>query len=203
LDDYANIADAFIALYEVTFNEQYLLHAKNLVDLAIAHYYDETNGMFFYTADDDEQLIARKLEILDGVTPASNSAMARNLRKLGLLFDNRHYDDIAATMLGNIFSQIEKYPSAYANWLTLLTEEVFGTFEIAVTGDGAEEMRREMEKNYIPNKIMLGGKQGTLPLLEDKNGDTTRIFICRDRSCGLPANSIADALKQTNQPAIN
>ncbi|HZY38994.1 MAG TPA: thioredoxin domain-containing protein, partial [Mucilaginibacter sp.] len=31
LDDYANVADAFIALYEVTFNEDWLSHARKLV----------------------------------------------------------------------------------------------------------------------------------------------------------------------------
>ena len=60
LDDYANLADAFIALYEITFNEEWLSQARKLADIAIGHYYDRENGIFFYTADDDEQLIARK-----------------------------------------------------------------------------------------------------------------------------------------------
>src|SRR5207302_1698544 len=72
LDDYANIIDAFVALYEVTFDEQWLNHAKKLTEQAIVHYYDEEGGIFFFTAGDDDQLIARKSEIMDGVTPASN-----------------------------------------------------------------------------------------------------------------------------------
>ncbi|WP_317169523.1 hypothetical protein [Mucilaginibacter humi] len=47
LDDYANVADAFIALYEVTFDEQWLEYAVELTDNAIAHYYDKASGMFF------------------------------------------------------------------------------------------------------------------------------------------------------------
>jgi uncharacterized protein YyaL (SSP411 family) len=69
LDDYANIIEAFIALYEVTFDEQWLQQAKKLADVAIAHYHNAETGIFYYTADDDEQLIARKSEIMDGVTP--------------------------------------------------------------------------------------------------------------------------------------
>ncbi len=198
LDDYANIADAFIALYEVTFNEEWLSHAKKLVDIAIEHYYDAENGVFFYTADDDEQLIARKSEIMDSVTPASNSVMARNLRKLGLLFDNDNYHQISAQLLQNIVPQVERYPSAYSNWVMLLLEEVFGTYEIAITGDNYESLRREFEKNYVPNKIILGGKKGILPLLQDKFGTDTQIFICKDKTCGLPARSVNDALKQIN-----
>jgi uncharacterized protein YyaL (SSP411 family) len=196
LDDYANIIDAFITLYEVTFDEQWLEHAVGFTDNAIAHYYDKTSGMFFFTADDDEQLIARKSEIMDGVIPASNSVMARNLKALGLLFDNEHYLKISAQQLRNIITHLAKYGSAYSNWSMLLLDEVFGTNEVAIVGTDAETFRLEIEKNYVPNKIILGGKKGSLPLLRDKFSNQTQVFICKDKTCGLPANNIPDALKQ-------
>jgi len=196
LDDYANIGDAFIALYEVTFNEQWLVQAIQLVDTAIDHFYDAENGIFFYTADDDEQLIARKSEILDGVIPSSNSVMARNLKKLGLLFNNESYLAISAQLLRNIVPHIARYSSSYSNWTMLLMEEVFGSYEIAITGQNCEDMRRDLEKNYIPNKIILGGKKGSLPLLQDKFGAVSQIFICKDKTCGLPAINVTEALKQ-------
>jgi uncharacterized protein YyaL (SSP411 family) len=196
LDDYANIIDAFIGLYEVTFAEEWLHTAKRLTDLSIAHYYDETKGIFFYTADDDEQLIARKSEIMDSVIPSSNSVMANNLKKLGLLFDDARYEDISAQLLRNVVSQIAKYGSSYSNWATLLMNEIFGTYEIAITGEHAMQKRTELEKNYIPNKIILGGKKGSLPLLQDKFAATTRIFICKNKTCGLPFENIEEALKQ-------
>jgi uncharacterized protein YyaL (SSP411 family) len=196
LDDYANIIDGLIALYEVTFNEYWVQQAKALADTAMAHYYDEAHGIFFYTADDDEQLIARKSEIMDGVTPASNSAMARNLKKLGLLFDNENYAAVSAQLLRNIMPQLAKYGTAYSNWTMLLLDEVYGIYEVAVTGSEAETVRKELENNYIPNKIILGGTKGSLPLLQDKFGKSTQIFVCIDKTCGLPANNTADALKQ-------
>jgi uncharacterized protein YyaL (SSP411 family) len=196
LDDYANVVDGLIALYEVTFDEQWLEHAVELTDNAIAHYYDKTSGIFFFTADDDEQLIARKTEVMDNVTPASNSVMARNLKKLGLLFDNERYIEISAQQLRNIMPHMAKYGSAYSNWCMLLLDEVFGTNEVAIVGDDAEDLRLAMEKNYVPNKIILGGKKGSLPLLRDKFSNSTQVFICKDKTCGLPADNIPDALKQ-------
>lgn len=203
LDDYANIIDGLIALYEVTFNEHWLQQAKSLTDTAIAHYYDEAKGIFFFTADDDEQLIARKSEIMDGVIPASNSVMARVLKKLGLLFDNESYIEVSAQLLRNVMPQLAKYGSAYSNWVMLLLDEVFGINEIAITGAGAETFRKEMENNYIPNKIMLGGNTGSLPLLQDKFGASTQIFICKDKTCGLPAHNPADALKEVEARFYN
>jgi uncharacterized protein YyaL (SSP411 family) len=202
LDDYANIIDAFIALYEVTFDEQWLNHAVKLADNAIAHYYDEASGIFFFTADDNEQLIARKSEVMDNVIPASNSVMARNLKKLGLLFDKNEYLQISAQQLRNIMPHIAKYGSAYSNWGMLLLDEVFGTYEVAIVGADAATFRIEMEKNYIPNKIILGGTKGSLPLLRDKFSDKTQLFICKDKTCGLPAANIAEALKQIDAATI-
>jgi uncharacterized protein YyaL (SSP411 family) len=198
LDDYANIIDGLIALYEVTFDEQWLQQATQLADNAIAHYYDEAGGVFYFTADDEEQLIARKSEIMDGVIPSSNSVMARNLKKLGLLFDNEQYNQISAQQLRNIMPHLAKYGSAYSNWAMLLLDEVFGVNEVAITGSDAMAFRIAMEKNYIPNKIILGGNKGSLPLLRDKFGSVTQIFVCKDKTCGLPADNIADALKQIN-----
>ena len=196
LDDYANIAEAFIALYEVTFNEQWLLHAKVLTDTAIEHFADENGGVFYYTGANEEALIARKSELLDGVIPSSNSVMARNLKKLGLLFDDAHYEQLALQLLNNVMPKISRYPSSYSNWIMLLQEEIFGIYEVAITGADFEDYRQEMEKKYLPNKIMLGGKQGSLPLLEQKFGPVTQVFVCKDKTCGLPALTIAEALKQ-------
>ncbi len=199
LDDYANVVDGLIALYEVTFDEPWLHHAVQLADNAIAHYYDAANGLFFYTADDDEQLIARKSEIMDGVTPASNSAMARNLKKLGLLFDKEKYNEISAQLLRNVMPFMAKYASAYSNWSMLLLDEIVGVNEVAVTGEGFENYRIDIEKNYIPNKIMLGGKKGSLPLLQNRFGNTAQIFVCKDKTCGLPVANTTDAIKQIEQ----
>ena len=196
LDDYANIIDAFIALYEVTFDEEWLEKAKDLTEQAIKHYYDKQTGIFYFTAKDDEQLIARKSEIMDSVIPASNSVMANNLKKLGLLFDREEYTETSAQLLRNVVGQIAKYGSSYSNWCSLLLNEIFGINEVAVVGDRAEALRVEIEKNYIPNKIILGGKKGSLPLLQDKFAATTRIFICKDKTCGLPSENTEEALKQ-------
>ena len=202
LDDYANITEAFIALYEVTFDEKWLDKAQQLTDDAIVHYYDDGQGLFYYTGDEDEQLIARKSEIMDGVIPASNSIMAHNLKKLGLYFGEDEYVEIAGQLLSNVFPHMAKYGSAYSNWASLLLNEVFGIYEVAITGRESGDFRIEMEKNYIPNKIILSGEKGNLPLLQDRFGDNTQVFICKDKTCSLPVYNVTDALKQINHNII-
>jgi uncharacterized protein YyaL (SSP411 family) len=196
LDDYALLIEAFTSLYEVTFDESWIHQAKALTEYTLAHFYDSTTGMFFYTPDNGEQLIARKFEVMDNVMPASNSVMARNFKKLGLLFDNSEYEAIAAQLMRNVKKLMARYGSAYSNWAMLLLDDVMGTYEIAITGEDAELKRKEIEKKYIPNKIILGGTKGSLPLLHDKFSAQTHIFVCVDKTCQLPVTEAAEAFKQ-------
>ncbi len=199
LDDYASVIEGLIGLYEVTFDEKWLNEAATLTENALSNFLDKATGMFYYTSAGDEKLIARKYEITDNVIPSSNSIMAHNLYKLGHLFDNQRYIDISSRMLSNVFPKIRKYGSGHSNWASLLLNIVYGVNEIAITGPQFENRRKEMEQHFIPNKIILGGITGTLPLLAGKWDKETRVFVCKNKTCLVPVNTIAEALKQINQ----
>jgi uncharacterized protein YyaL (SSP411 family) len=198
LDDYALTIDAFIALYEATFDEQWLKQAKAWTDYVIQHFHDDKSGMFFYTSNDHEELIARKMEISDNVIPSSNSVMAKNLYVLGQLFYNENYINMSAQMFHNVKADMINHPSYYANWASLacwLNEE---PFEIAIVGDNFEKVRTEFDQQYLPNVLFLGGiKEGTLPLLANKLviGKTT-IYVCRNKTCKLPVTTVGSAIEQ-------
>ena len=196
LDDYAFVIDGLIGLYEVTFDEKWLNHAKSFLDYSVKNFYDLESGLFFYTSTLGEQLIARKQEIMDNVIPASNSVMAHNLYKMGHFYDEQSYLDTAMQMLRNVKPFIKSYASGYSNWASLLLNEVSGIYEIAITGYEADLRRMELEQHYIPNKIILGGTFGSLPLLADKWAEQTRIFVCVNRTCQLPVHKTEDAIKQ-------
>ena len=78
--------EAFISLYEITFDEKWIYSAKKFADYAIAHFKDNESNFFFYTSDIDEPLIARKIDFSDNVTPSSNSSLAMGLLKLIKIF---------------------------------------------------------------------------------------------------------------------
>lgn len=196
LDDYSFVIDGLIALYEATFDERWLTEARRLCEYVMKNFFDAGTGLFFYTSQTDKELIARKHEIMDSVIPASNSSMAMNLFKLGHLFQDELYLSQSAEMLRTVFPSIKTYGSAYSNWGILLMNVVFGVYEIAITGPESERLRAELENNFIPNKILLGGSSGTLPLLQDKFVGETKIFVCKNRTCRLPVTTVSEALGQ-------
>lgn len=198
LDDYALTIEAFIALYEATFDEQWLNHAKRWTEYVIQHFHDEQGGMFFYTSDEHEGLIARKMELSDNVIPASNSVIAKNLYVLGQLFYNEDYLKMAAQMFSNVKADMLQNSSYYANWAALACWLAEEPFEIAIAGKDFEKVRREFDERYLPNAVFLGGKnEGILPLIKNKlvEGQTT-IYVCRNKTCKLPVKSVEEALKQ-------
>jgi len=194
LDDYAFFIEALIALYEADFDETWLEEAKSLTDYVIANFTDIDSPMFFYTSAESEDLIARKHEVMDNVIPASNSAMAQNLQQLGLLFDIEAYSEKASAMLAAVQPKIKSYGSAYSNWAIQLLNEIYGINEIAITGLENDVIKLELSGHYIPNKITMGGTKSNLPLLKGKQSKETKIYVCRNKVCQLPVNTVEEAL---------
>ena len=199
LDDYALTIQAFIALYELTFDESWLINSRRLADYAIEHFLNDENRMFFYTSDIDPPLVARKMELSDEVIPSSNSIMARNLFRLGELYYNEEYLDLSKQMLANILPSVERsqQPSFYSNWLQLHVDQVNPPYEVAITGNDALAKSHEMMKTYRPNAIFLGSMQDSdMPLLKYKYVDgQTMIYVCQNKTCKLPVQDVASANK--------
>ncbi len=200
LEDYAFTIDAFLALYEATFDESYLLEAEKLMTYSLCHFYDKESGFFFFTSEKDVPLIARKMETSDNVIPASNSAMAKSLYLLGHYFDKEEYTSRAKQMLHNVKHLMLNYGAGYSNWAMLLQNFVDPFYEIAIVGKDAEKLRVELDAHFIPNKLLIGSSTASkLPLLENKFMEgRTLVYVCKNKSCQLPVSTVAEALKQLN-----
>lgn len=198
LEDYSFTIEAFISLYQVTFDEKWLEKAKTLADYAIKHFHNSSSVMFYFTSDLDAPLITRKMEIQDNVIPSSNSSMAKVLFYLGHFFDEKNYVEISEKMLKQVQEEIPKYGSAYSNWAMLMQNFIYPFYEIAIVGKDVDEKRKTFSEHYIPNAIFVGAKSSSkLPLLENKFVEgKTLIFVCENKTCKLPAENISDALKQ-------
>ena len=198
LDDYAYTISAFISLYQSMFDEKWLEDAKLLTAYAIAHFFDDESGMFFYTSDIDPDLIARKMELSDNVIPSSNSEMAKNLFILGHYFYNDDYIRMSRKMLHYIKQNTLNGGPYFANWDILMSWFASPLYEVAILGNEFESLLKEFSGYYLPNVIFSGGKtEGRLSLNEGKLVDgQTVIYVCQDKTCGLPVTEVKEALKQ-------
>jgi uncharacterized protein YyaL (SSP411 family) len=196
-EDYATIIQAYISLYEVTLDEKWLTTSKELMEYLFTNFFNEKNGMFHFTSKEDENLIARKYEVIDGVMPASNSLIANSLFKLGHYYSNNKYLKTSEQMLNNIKEDVKTSPGNYSNWLHLMTNLTKPFYEVVVAGNEALEVNKSLIENYSPNILIAGTSEenNTLPLLRYKfNEDETFIYVCVNGTCKKPEVKLEKAL---------
>ncbi|MBV1924677.1 MAG: thioredoxin domain-containing protein [Flavobacteriaceae bacterium] len=198
LEDYAAVIDAYIALHEVTLDQQWINKANALAEYSYSYFFDTEKSMFYFTSKEDQKLVTRNIEYRDNVIPASNSIMAKNLYVLSHHFDNQKYEETAKQMLKNILPEMETYPSGFSNWLDLLANYQSKYYEIVTVGENALEKTSEINSYYIPNKLVAGSisENNKFPLLNLRFiEDETLIYICVNNTCKLPESDTQKALK--------
>jgi uncharacterized protein YyaL (SSP411 family) len=198
LDDYAFTIDAFISLYQATFEEKWLYDSLRLIEYVISHFSDPDSNMFFYTQDTDPPLIARKHEITDNVTPSSNSVMAKNLFLLGIYFQNESFIEKARKMANDVRNEAVQGGPYYANWDILFAMLAETPYEVAISGKDIKKYRSEFDRHYLPGILISGSDTvSNLPILKNRliPGQTT-IYICREKTCGLPLTDVNEAIEK-------
>jgi uncharacterized protein YyaL (SSP411 family) len=198
LDDYSFTIEAFISLYEITFDEKWIYTAKKLVDYVLLHFKGGESDFLFYTSDIDEPLIARKTDFSDNVTPSSNSSMALGLFKLSRFFYNESYEKLANDIVKAIKKSAIMNPTFHSYWLTVAIDLALPFYEVGIIGSGSFEKRNLLTKEFLPNIVLFGSKQGgTLNALKNRLVEgKTLIYVCENRVCQLPVEETEKALKQ-------
>ncbi len=199
LEDYAYLIQAYTSLYQVTFNEGWLFKAVTWSNYVQEHFYDSSEGYFFFASNSAESLIARKKEIFDNVIPGSNSLMARNLFTLGTLLDRDDWKNQSQAMISKLSSLIESEPGYMCHWGVLLSEVIQTPAEVVISGSDALVLRQELHSHYLPFMVTLGSDhKSDLPLLQGRETklNQTQIYVCYNKTCQLPVTQVSQAIQQ-------
>jgi uncharacterized protein YyaL (SSP411 family) len=180
LDDYANMADGLLTLYQVTGESEWRDNAELLVHAAIDHFTDPAGG-FFDTADDSEKLIRRPKEFSDNAEPSGWFAIANAMIRLStaLNSDNPAAADLRAraeVALGVVPEFALKAPRAVGWGLVGLWSLAQGPWEVTVSGARAAEFAQIAMQS---------------PLAVDIRWDTELppgAQVCRNFVCELPTS---------------
>ncbi len=201
LDDYSFTIEAFISLYQATFDEKWIYDARILADYIIKHFYHKESGLFFYKSDLDEPLIARKMELSDNVIPSSNASLAAALIKLSKYFYKGNYEIVAEKMLLAMKQSVQQNPAFHFQWLIALAIKTYQSYEVVLTGDSIQELKLKFLEKFFPNIILAGSKaESSLGLLENRIvPEKTLIYICENRTCNLPTESFGSAINQISK----
>ena len=189
LDDYAYLVQALLWLQEITGDKDYLLQAQAWVEYVIANFSEAETGFFYYTHENQKDILFRKKEVYDGAIPSGNAVMAWNLWYLSIALDRGEWRARAEAMLQAIMPVLGRHPSSFGVWADLALQAHYGWNEIAIVGDTYLILLPEVLREYIPNRVLQAAGVGDdhFPLLQGKGaGGETLIYLCRDYACGPP-----------------
>ncbi|HEU4702805.1 MAG TPA: thioredoxin domain-containing protein [Conexibacter sp.] len=200
LEDHAFLLEALLTLYEATFEPHWFAEARALADVTIARFADDERGGFFSTADDHEQLVARRKDLEDTPIPSGNSAMALGLLRLARLTGEASYEQRARDTIALLHPIAARHPLAFAHLLQavdfLLADDVR---EVAIVGSGADAdaLVRTVRGAFRPHVVLARGsgeETETVPLLAGRTtgpGGRATAFVCERFACRAPVGEPA------------
>ncbi|MFL5749689.1 MAG: thioredoxin domain-containing protein [Chloroflexota bacterium] len=200
LEDYADLADGLLSLYQSTYEERWFVAARGLAEQILEHFVDPAGG-FFDTADDHESLVTRPKDVQDNATPAGGSTAASVLLRLAALTGESRYREAAERAIASVTPYLARYPTGFANWLSAAHLAVEGIDELAVVGDPGDVATRELIVAGVGAARKAGRNlvvavsddpdASDVPLLAGRtmvDGRPTA-YLCRGFACRLPVTT--------------
>jgi hypothetical protein len=206
LEDYADLAEGLLVLYQVTGHEPWFATARELLEVVLERFADGEGG-FFDTAVDAPRLVRRPRDPSDGVTPSGASGSAHALLTLGALTGETRYLAAADAALAALMPLAVSSPR-FSGWTwSVIAARLAGPVQVAIVrppGTDATELHRAALASTSPGLVVAVGEQGrsTVPLLADRPavGGQPTAYPCRGFVCDLPVTR-ADELRTALGPA--
>ncbi len=195
LEDYTNLIEGLLELYQTTFEPRWYLAVRELAETMIEHF-SAPDGGFFDTSDDHEELITRPRELQDNAVPSGNAMAALGLLRLAGLTVEPRYAELAHRSLIAMQPMQGRYPLGFGQWLIALDYALSHPREIAIVGDAeAADTRALLDvcaAGYRPHQVLALGAPDSeashVPLLQGRNQIEGRAtaYVCVDFACRSP-----------------
>ncbi|GGS92229.1 MULTISPECIES: thioredoxin domain-containing protein [Streptomyces] len=191
LEDYADVAEGFLALASVTGEGVWLDFAGLLLDHVLTRFRDEA-GSLYDTAVDAERLIRRPQDPTDNATPSGWTAAAGALLTYAAHTGSAPHREAAEHALGVVKALGPRVPRFVGWGLAVAEAYLDGPREVAVVGDG--ELRRAALLGTAPGMVVAFGEEGSeeFPLLAGRPLVQGRpaAYVCRGFVCEAPTTDV-------------
>ncbi|WP_043452883.1 thioredoxin domain-containing protein [Streptomyces fulvoviolaceus] len=200
LEDYADVAEGFLALASVTGEGVWLEFAGFLLDHVLARFVDPESGALFDTAADAEALIRRPQDPTDNAAPAGWTAAAGALLSYAAHTGAEPHRTAAERALGVVKALGPRVPRFIGWGLAVAEAFLDGPKEVAIVGPSLDDeatkaLHRTALLGTAPGAVVAVGAPGSdeLPLLADRPliGGSPTAYVCRRFVCDAPVTDVA------------
>jgi uncharacterized protein YyaL (SSP411 family) len=195
LEDYADVAEGFLALASVTGEGVWLEFAGFLLDHVLVRFTDSESGALYDTAADAERLIRRPQDPTDNAAPSGWTAAANALLSYAAHTGSEPHRTAAERALGVVKALGPRVPR-FIGWGLAAAEAVLdGPREVAIVGpalddEGTRTLHRTALLGTAPGAVVAVGVPGSeeFPLLADRPlvGGEPSAYVCRNFTCDAP-----------------
>ncbi|MFJ5776039.1 thioredoxin domain-containing protein [Streptomyces sp. NPDC093094] len=195
LEDYADVAEGFLALASVTGEGVWLDFAGLLLDHVLTRFVDPESGALYDTAVDAERLIRRPQDPTDNAAPSGWTAAAGALLSYAAHTGAEPHRAAAERALGVVKALGPRVPR-FTGWGLAVAEALLdGPREVAVVGPALDDpaaraLHRAALLSTAPGAVVAYGPPGgeEFPLLADRTlvGGVSTAYVCRGFVCDLP-----------------
>jgi hypothetical protein len=207
IEDYCNVADGLIVLYQATGEIGWLVKARGLADTTITEFWDEDTGGFFFTSNDHEELVVRNKDFYDNATPSGNSVGADVLLRLSKLTGDEKYERFAIGILRLAASQVRRHPQGFGRALSAMEFALGATKEIAVIGPLPSDLSRAVAEQYLPHAVVAltddpQRDAASIPLFDGRDMVDAKptAFVCENFACQMPVTTVPELLALLDEP---
>ncbi|MFD3663654.1 thioredoxin domain-containing protein [Streptomyces sp. NPDC058659] len=205
LEDYADVAEGFLALAAVTGEGAWLEFAGFLLDIVLDRFTGE-GGALYDTAHDAEALIRRPQDPTDNAAPSGWTAAAGALLSYAAHTGSEAHRTAAEGALGVVKALGPRAPR-FIGWGLAVAEALLdGPREIAVVGAPADEAFQELRRTALlataPGAVVATGAPDSeeFPLLKDRPlvAGGPAAYVCRHFVCEAPVTTPAELAEKAN-----
>jgi uncharacterized protein YyaL (SSP411 family) len=196
LEDHAYLLEAYLDLYEATFDPRWFTRAAELAETLLERFYDPERGGFFSTAADHTGLIARRKDLEDAPIPAGASSACFGLLRLARFTGEARYEEAAVSLIKLLHPVAPEHPLAFGHLLRAIDFLEAPVREVALAGEDVSELARVVRGGYFPYVVLAGG-DGDVPLLRDRApvDGAPAAYVCERFTCRLPVTTTQDLLR--------
>ncbi|MEU2355604.1 thioredoxin domain-containing protein [Streptomyces misionensis] len=195
LEDYADVAEGFLALASVTGEGVWLDFAGLLLGQVLDRFTDPGSGALYDTAADAERLIRRPQDPTDNATPSGWSAAAGALLSYAAHTGSEAHRTAAERALGIVGALGPRVPR-FIGWGLAVAEALLdGPREVAVVGpsltdEATATLHRTALQGTAPGAVVAVGTPDSdeFPLLADRPlvSGAAAAYVCRNFTCDAP-----------------
>ena len=209
LEDYAFLAEAFIKMYQLTNDENYLNKANSLTKKAIEiFFYKEKN--IFRNSENNKLIENDYINLKDDVIPSANSIMLENIHKLSIILSCENYTNLYKVISNSYRNIIKQNKFEYTNWKRVLNSSKNPFYHIVIIGKKAEKFYKKLSLFHFPNTLIIwsNNKNTNLEIFKHRFSEkTTNIYICTENACLQTKTNIDEVIlllkENTNYTSLN